>query len=96
MDSNVAEGIVYVQPQAADDRIGVANACAVGLKLTVPVLVDDMDNTADIAYNGWPERLYVLSVDGKVAYQGGKGPYEFYPEELADFLDGYTEATQKM
>jgi hypothetical protein len=95
MDSNVTEGVVFVQPKAANDRAGVANACAVGLKLTVPILVDDMNNSADIAFNGWPERLYVLSEDGKVAYQGGKGPYDFKPEELADFLAGYTKGSQE-
>ena len=90
MDSNVTEGVVFIQPKAADARIEVASACAIGLRLTVPVLIDGMDNEADIAYNGWPERLYVLSADGKVAYQGGKGPYDFKPEELADFLASYS------
>jgi hypothetical protein len=86
MDSNVTEGVVFLQPTAENERLKVASACAVGLKLTIPILVDDMNNSADIAYNGWPERLLVLSADGRVAYQGGKGPYEFKPEELADFL----------
>jgi hypothetical protein len=53
----------------------------------MPILVDDMDNTADIAYNGCPERLYVLSADGRVGYQGGKGPYGFNPDELAVYLE---------
>jgi hypothetical protein len=92
MDSNVNEGVVFVQPKVEHERLDVANACAVGLKLTIPILVDDMSNTADIAFNGWPERLYVLSADGKVAYQGGKGPYDFKPEELTEFLAGYLTA----
>jgi len=45
-----------------------------------------MDNAADRAFNAWPERLYVISTDGTVAYQGGKGPYGFDPEELATFV----------
>ncbi len=51
-----------------------------------------MDNAADIAFNGWPERLYVLSEEGRIAYQGGKGPYGFDLEELDTFLDAYLVA----
>ena len=45
-----------------------------------------MDNRADIAFNGWPERLYVLARTGEIIYQGGKGPYGFHVEELEEFL----------
>ena len=89
MDSNVSDGVVFLQPTKANERQDVANACALGLNLTIPILVDGMDNAADIAYNGCPERLYVLSTDGAVVYQGGKGPYGFKPEELAEFLAEY-------
>jgi iodothyronine deiodinase-like protein len=54
----------------------------------VPVLLDGMENQADRAYNAWPERLYVISGEGTIAYQGGKGPYGFNPPELAEFLRG--------
>lgn len=45
-----------------------------------------MDNVADALYNGWPERLYVLSCAGSILYKGGKGPFGFDTEELAAFL----------
>ena len=51
-----------------------------------------MDNAADRAFQGWPERLYVLSTDGRIAYQGDKGPYGFDPEELDRFLKAYLPA----
>ncbi len=50
-----------------------------------------MDNAADRAYNGWPERLYVLACDGQVVYQGGKGPYGFDPDGLDAFLTSYLQ-----
>jgi hypothetical protein len=59
------------------------------LKLDIPILIDGMDNAADHAYNAWPERLYVLSPGGSVAYKGGKGPYGFSPDELHNFLAEY-------
>jgi Iodothyronine deiodinase len=36
-----------------------------------------MDNDVDEAYGAAPEHLYVIGVDGRVAYQGGAGPHFF-------------------
>lgn len=91
MDSNIQEGVLYAQTQSPDARQQVATACALGLKLTIPMLLDGTDNAADLAYNGWPERLYVLSSQGDVVYQGGKGPYGFDIEELEGFLQEYLD-----
>ncbi len=95
MESNVAEHVEYAQPQSLDARQEVAGACVVGLKLSIPTLIDDMNNTADRAFNGWPERLYVLARDGKVVYQGGKGPYGFDVESLARFLEDHTNREER-
>ena len=46
-----------------------------------------MDNAVDKAYAAWPERLFVVGVDGKIAYAGGQGPFEFKTEELRQWLD---------
>ncbi len=54
---------------------------------SIPALVDDMDDTANEAYAGWPDRLYLIGRDGKVAYHGGRGPFGFLPEELADAIE---------
>jgi len=84
--SNLAESVLYAQTFTPEARQEVAGACALGLNLTIPVLIDGADNAADSAFNGWPERLYVLSPNGRVAYQGGKGPYGFDPDDLEAFL----------
>ena len=89
MESNRAEGVEYAQPQTFSERQEAASACMIGLRLTIPALIDDMDNRADLAYNGWPERLYALSRRGEVVYQGGKGPYGFDIDELDRFLKEY-------
>jgi hypothetical protein len=89
MESNVKDHVEYAQPQTFVERRAVASACAIGLRLSIPTLLDDLDNAADRAYNGWPERLYVLAADGRIAYQGGKGPYGFDPEALHAFLADY-------
>jgi len=92
--SNRQEHVEYAQPTSFTERVTVASACAAGLNLSIPTLIDAMDNAADRLYNGWPERLYVLSPEGVVAYQGGKGPYGFDPEALAQFLRDTSSATE--
>lgn len=88
-ESNRNEGVVFAQHQNLAERKEVAESCAIGLNLTLPTLLDTMDNVADRVFQGWPERLYVLSTEGRVVYQGGKGPYGFLLEELDSFLSAY-------
>jgi len=51
----------------------------------VPIVVDRMDNAANIAYAALPERLYVVQ-DGKIIYAGEPGPFGYNLEELDSFL----------
>jgi len=76
-DSNVAEGILFRQHQSYEERESVATTCSLDLHLSLPVLVEEMDNAIDEAYGAAPERLYLIGVDGRVAYQGGAGPHFF-------------------
>ena len=76
-DSNVAEGILFRQHQSYAEREAVATTCSLDLHLSMPVLVEEMDNAIDEAYGAAPERLYLIGVDGRVAYQGGAGPHFF-------------------
>lgn len=62
------------QPTTLERRQEVATSCAAHLNLTIPVLVDDMKDTVSKAYDAWPDRLFILGADGKVAYRGGHGP----------------------
>ncbi len=73
----------------------MALECAARLGLTAPLLLDGMANEADRAYSAWPERLYVVSREGRVVYRGGKGPYGFDPEELARFLGAYCPGARR-
>lgn len=71
------------EPKSAFERFQVANTCIEDLKLTIPCLLDDMENATDKAYSGWPDRLYLVGKDGRIAFQGRPGPRGFRPEELA-------------
>jgi hypothetical protein len=76
-DSNVAEGILFRQHQSFAERESVATTCSLDLRLSLPVLIEEMDNAMDEAYGAAPERLYLIGMDGRVAYRGGAGPHFF-------------------
>ena len=52
----------------------------------MPCLVDDMNNTVDIAYAGWPERFFVIDKSGCIAYAGKQGPWGFKTAPVIDWL----------
>jgi hypothetical protein len=79
MDSNVKEGLAFTNPQGFEERVNLAGMCAVKLGIKFPALVDNIANTTEIAYTGWPDRLYVIDRDGRIAYKSDAGPYGFDP-----------------
>ncbi len=85
--ANEREKILVRQPTTAKERQKVAEDFLKQFKLTIPTLMDDIKNSTDLAYSGWPDRLYVVDAQGKVAYRGGPGPRGFQPSELPDVLD---------
>jgi hypothetical protein len=86
MDSNDKAGIVVSQPKSTDERTRVAATCCTTLKMTMPLLVDTIDDRVGHAYSGMPDRLYVIDRSGRIAYQGGRGPFGFRPAEMEQSL----------
>jgi hypothetical protein len=92
-DSNWADKAKEIaDPTTLAERGAVAAQCCSELALSLPTVVDDMQDTANQRYRAWPERLYVIGRDGKIAYKGGLGPFGFAPEEaeraLLQVLEG--------
>ena len=87
MDSNVEQGICYPQPTTLEDRLVIARDFVARHEWQMPLLVDDMQNQIDSVYAGWPERLYVVDRDGRIAYKGKTGPFGFFPEEVEAWLE---------
>jgi hypothetical protein len=79
---NRRSGIAVHEPATDRERRAVASTCAVNLRISMPTVVDGVDNAVASAYGGWPDRLYLIGSDGRVAFQGGEGPFGFKPEEL--------------
>ena len=80
-DSNIEEGVLFRQHQSYDERESAAQSCSIGLHIGLPIIIEEMDNAIDEAYGAAPERLYLVDVDGNVAYRGGAGPHFFDLDE---------------
>jgi alkylhydroperoxidase family enzyme len=86
MTSNDRVGISVKQPLSDAERFDVAKKCSASLEISMPLLVDEIDDRVGHAYSGMPDRLYLIDRDGKVAYKGGRGPFGFKPGELEQSL----------
>jgi len=64
----------------------MADLCMTRLGIDLPAVVDDFDDSTDTAYSGWPERLYLIDREGRVAYKSKPGPFGFKPADLETAL----------
>ena len=74
------------QANKVEERAETAQQCVATLKMSMPTLLDNADNHVNYAYAAWPDRLYVIGIDGRIAYQGGPGPGGFRPNEVEKWL----------
>lgn len=78
--------MLITTPASLDERSEVAQSCVRGLKIPFPAVLDDFRNSTESAYTGWPDRLYVIDLDGRIAYKSSPGPFGFKPAEVATVL----------
>ena len=83
---NEREAILIKQPTTFEERLAVAKEMCTKLDISIPGVIDGMDNKVNEAYSAWPDRLYLVGKDGKIAYKGGPGPRGFKPNELEDAI----------
>ena len=82
MTANERDKVVYESPRNVDERADLAGVCVRNLGIEMPALVDGFDNATDAAYSGWPDCLYVVDRDGRVAYKSAPGPFGFKPDDM--------------
>uniref|UniRef100_A0A668UQU7 Iodothyronine deiodinase n=1 Tax=Oreochromis aureus TaxID=47969 RepID=A0A668UQU7_OREAU len=76
-----------------EDRLNAAQL----MHLEVPgclVVVDSMENSSNAAYGAYFDRLYILQ-EGKIVYQGGRGPEGYRISELRDWLNRYRDGLER-
>src|SRR5262245_17735721 len=82
MQSNDKAGVAFAQPATKKERDAIATQCCEKLKMSVRLLVDEIDYRVGHRYSGMPDRLYLIDREGRIAYKGGRGPFGFKPGEL--------------
>jgi hypothetical protein len=92
MQSNVRDNVVFASPKNYEQRDFVAGACVRKLGIKFPAVLDGFENSTEKAYTGWPDRIYLIDANGRVAYKSRPGPFGFKPEELRAALEHMTPA----
>jgi len=71
------------EPLTWGERNQVAKRCVAAMEIEhLPTVIDELDDKVGQAYQGHPDRLFLVGKNGKIAYAGGRGPFGFRPEEL--------------
>ena len=83
MQSNIKEQVVFASPRNEEERAFVAGACVRKLGIKFPAVLDEFGNSTEQSYTGWPDRLYLIDGQGRVAYKSKPGPFGFKPDDLA-------------
>jgi hypothetical protein len=88
--ANIRDNILIADPKTLFERQKVAREFDAQFKVSVPILVDSLDDVVGTVYAGWPDRLYVIDAEGKIAYRGGPGPSGFRVGEAVPVLTRLT------
>jgi type I thyroxine 5'-deiodinase len=83
---NLDDKVVFAKPKSFEERSQIGQICVVKLGIKFPAVVDTLDNATERAYTGWPDRLYVIDRDGRVAYKSAPGPFGFHSQGVAEGL----------
>jgi len=87
LSMNRDQEIALADPISSEERAAVGETCALRLAIRLPIAVDGTDDAVARAYGGWPDRLYLIGRNGRIAFQGDEGPQGFLPELLEQAID---------
>jgi hypothetical protein len=88
--SNMRDKVVYSSPRNEGERTNLADVCVTRLGIRLPAVVDRFDDSTEKAYTGWPDRLFLIDRQGRLAYKSRPGPFGFKPAELEAVLRSHT------
>ena len=93
LPSNIKDQVVYSSPTDLASRQELAGVCVVRLGIKLPAVVDRFDDSTEKAYSGWPDRLYLIDRNGRIAYKSRPGPFGFKPADLEAALRSLESVT---
>jgi len=86
------DGTVMEEPKTAEERAAHCRHCMESLELApMAAWIDDLGDSANRAYEAWPDRLYLIDRDGRVAFRSPPGPYGFEIGELRKAIEAELE-----
>ena len=91
LQPNLDEDVLIAQHTSLEERFAAARAAVARLGLSMPVLVDGMDDAASVAFAAWPERIHVVDASGRIAHAGAPGPWGFDPDAAASVVEELLE-----
>lgn len=73
------------------DRCQTADMLLKDKELNIPTIIDGMDNAVNESYSAWPDRIFLIRTDGRLAVAGKQGPWGYKPalDATAAWLDDY-------
>jgi hypothetical protein len=85
------------QPTTYEDRCSIAHMLADSTSLTIPMLVDEIDNTVNDLYKALPNRIFLVRKDGTLAVAAARGPMGFPPalEQAQQWLAAYAKSGEE-
>jgi len=90
-DDNLKDDVLVKSTTTEEERAEIAGICLAKLSIELPALIDDPDNRVERAYTAWPDRLYVIDRDGRIAYKSAAGPFGFKPAAVEEALKRLTK-----
>ena len=80
------------------ERCGVAQKLLTDKNLSIPTVIDGMDNKVNQAYKAWPDRVFVVGTDGKLGVAAKRGPFGFAPaiEQAGDWLAEFKKSGKEL
>ena len=72
-------------------RCSTAEMMMADEQISIPCIIDNMDNAVEKAYKALPDRLYIVRKDGRLAIASSRGPRGFKPavEQTQEWLAEY-------
>ena len=89
VEANLDENVIHNAPTTMGEREAMAEVCMLKLALDMPMVVDDMEDAIDRAYNALPERLYLLDGNARVVFKTVAGSHGFDPQAWAAAIDAH-------
>ncbi len=83
---NTVAGMEVHAATTIEEKQALAELCTSG-NLSLPTVLDKLDNAVEIAYAAFPDRIYVLDADGVIRYKTTPGPFGWDVAESAAALE---------